>query len=91
MKYTGDNLCNSLFWPVQCNHTQVLGPCSVPGLGTNPDEIKTCGMVWNFLAGAFSVKASLEALQKTIRKIKVPFGGTSDGCRLTCSYVHKKT
>ena len=68
-EYMSDNLCNPLFWQVNCYHKEVLGPCTVPGQGHKKHEIETRDMVWNFLVSAFSLKASREALQKTIRKI----------------------
>ena len=64
---TVDNEPN-MFWPVyrevNCNHTDVLAPCSIPGKSKSQEEKTTCENVWDYLCTAFAIKETQEALQK---------------------------
>ena len=64
---TVDNEPN-MFWPmyreVNCNHNDVLAPCSIPGKSKKQEEKTTCENVWDYLCTAFAIKETQEALQK---------------------------
>ena len=86
-----------VFHEVFCNHAYILAPSTVPGKEPKNDMraklfIQTPKKVWSYLRQAFEVKAAQEALQKLKRrKLQIQFDGASGGCRLTRSYMHKKT